>query len=149
MSGAGNIIRSRQKAIRASSEAFSLLENIKNEVGASSAKELADCFRISDNCLAHLIYIEAIRIYIEMNGRSRGSYIITNDEELTVHDKSSPGVNFELCRYDRDVEVNILEIAYRDSKIKIDIAKVREIPVQDLWFERVWKDYLEDNFIEG
>lgn len=149
MSGGGNIIRSRQKVIGASAEAFSLLKNIKNKVGASSAKELADCFRISDNCLAHLIYIEAIRTYIEMNGRSRGSYIITNDEKLTVPDKSSPGVNFELCRYDRDVEANILEIAYRNSKIKINIAKVREIPVQDLWFERVWKDYLEDNFIEG
>ena len=149
MSGAGNIIRSRQKVIKASSEAFSLLKNIKNQVGASSAKELADCFRISDNCLAHLLYIEAIRTYIEMKGRSRGSYIVTNDEELTVPDKSSPGVNFDLCRYDRDVEANILEIAYRDSKIKINIAKVREIPVQNLWFERVWKDYLEDNFIEG
>ena len=149
MSGAGNIIRSRQKVIKASSEAFSLLNDIKNQVGASSAKELADCFRISDICLAHLIYIEAIRTYIEMKGRSRGSYIITNDEELTVPDKSSPGVNFDLCRYDRDVEANILEIAYRDTKIKINIAKVREIPVQNLWFERVWKDYLEDNFIEG
>jgi hypothetical protein len=149
MSGAGSIIRNRQQVIKGSSEAFSLLQNIKNEIGASSAEGLAGCFRISDNCLAHFMYLDAIRKYIELNGRSRGSYIITNDEDLKVPDKLSADVNFELCSYDREVEANILEITWKNSTISINVAKVREIPVQDLWFERIWKDYLEDNFIEG
>jgi hypothetical protein len=26
------------------------------------------------------------------------------------------------------------------------LQEVREIPEQDLWFEKVWKEYLEDNY---
>ncbi len=29
-----------------------------------------------------------------------------------------------------------------------DLVKTRNIPEQDLWFEKVWKDYLEDNFVD-
>jgi succinate dehydrogenase/fumarate reductase flavoprotein subunit len=146
MSGAGSIIRNRQKVSEAAAEASLLFKNIKERVGASSIKELAECFRISDNCLAHLIYLEAIKSYIEKNGRSRGSYIITTNEELAI-----PGISsaIELCVYDRDGESNILEVSLRQGKVAVSIEKVREIPLQNLWFEKVWKDYLEDNFIES
>jgi hypothetical protein len=51
--------------------------------------------------------------------------------------------------YDRDAESNILEVSFRKGKVAISIEKVREIPFQNLWFEKVWKDYLEDNYIES
>jgi succinate dehydrogenase/fumarate reductase flavoprotein subunit len=146
MSGAGSIIRNRQKVSEASAEASLLYKNIKERVVGSSTKELAECFRISDNCLAHFIYLEAIKSYIEKGGRSRGSYIITANEELAI-----PGISsaIDLCMYDRNAENNILEVSFRKGKVTISVEKVREIPLQNLWFEKVWKDYLEDNFIES
>jgi hypothetical protein len=51
----------------------------------------------------------------------------------------------ELCKYDIDVERDIIEVIFRNGKLTKNLTKVREIPTQDLWFEKVWKEYLEDN----
>ncbi|MCX6261458.1 MAG: FAD-binding protein [Bacteroidia bacterium] len=149
MSGAGSIIRNRKKVSGAAAEAFSLLKDIKEKIGASSTRELAECFRISDACLTHLVWLEAIRSYIEKNGRSRGSYLISNNEKPVIPDISSSVLNIDLCMYDREVERDIQELNFRKGKLAISSVKVREIPLQNLWFEKVWKDYLEDNYIES
>jgi len=59
-----------------------------------------------------------------------------------------PGKNItstRLCNYDRPIEKEILEISYRKGKAFTKLVKPMEIPAQNLWFEKVWKDYLEDN----
>jgi succinate dehydrogenase/fumarate reductase flavoprotein subunit len=149
MSSAGSIIRDRKKVVQAVTEACSLFENIREKTGASSVKQLADCFRIRDNCLSHLLYLEAIRYYIEGKGRSRGSYLITGNQETAIPDLSAANLDIYLCRYNRDVEKKIIEIYFREDKITIDCCEVRGIPSQNLWFETVWKEYLEDNYPEG
>jgi succinate dehydrogenase/fumarate reductase flavoprotein subunit len=149
MSAAGSIIRDRKKISKAVADAFTLLKNIKDKTGASSVVELAECFRISDNCIAHLLYLEAIRSYIEKKGRSRGSYIVTGNKETALPDISVADLDIYLCRYNRDVEKKILELNFRKGKITVDTCEVRDIPLQNLWFERVWKDYLKDNYIES
>jgi hypothetical protein len=149
MSGAASIIRSAAKVARAIEETNELLENIREKIGAHSVTELCECFGILDNCITQLLYLDAIRVYIEKGGRSRGSYIITGDMTygLPALDKEDPGI--PLCRYDRNVESGILEVRLTGTGIEEIISGVREIPSQDLWFEKVWKDYLEDNYIGG
>ncbi|TFG44350.1 MAG: hypothetical protein E4H43_00480 [Bacteroidia bacterium] len=149
MSQAGSIIRNREKISIAVAEASSLLSHIKDMIGAASSCELAGCFRISDACLAHLLYLEAISNYIGKNGRSRGSYIITHDEKPVLPDIISPCLNIDLCMYDTEVEKNIQEVKYRKGKVEINYIRVKEIPLQNLWFEKIWKDYLEDKYIES
>jgi hypothetical protein len=149
MSGAGSIIRNREKVSGAAAEAFSLFTEIKEKIGASSSQGIAECFKISDACLTHLIWLEAIRSYIEKNGRSRGSYLITDNEKPAITGLFSSLLNIDQCMYDREVERDIQELSFRKGKLSISSVKVREIPLQNLWFEKVWKDYLEDNFIES
>lgn len=149
MSRDGSIIRRREDVAKANAEALVLNGEIKNRLGASTTRELACCFRIYDNCLAHLIYLEAIKKYIQMNGRSRGSYLITNSKESGNQDLTSAGLIYSLCTYDREVEESILEIRYRQGRIKSHLEKVREIPAQNLWFEKVWKEYREDSYIQS
>ncbi len=149
MSAAGSVIRDRNKVMKAAAEAILLLEKINGRTGATSVKELADCYRISDNCLAHALYLEAIRYYIDGKGRSRGSYLVTGNRETSIPDISVADLDIYLCRYDREVENKILEISFRNDKLVINASDVREIPSQNLWFETVWKDYLEDNYLEG
>jgi succinate dehydrogenase/fumarate reductase flavoprotein subunit len=129
MSGAAGIIREKNKVTEAAGEALEMFRHINENMGAGSVKELAGSFLLADHCLTHYIYLEAIRAYLEGGGRSRGSYLV-------------PG---EHCQYDRDIEKGIIEISFRHGKTAISLVNVREIPSQDLWFEKVWKDYLEDN----
>ncbi len=105
------------------------------------------CFRIYDNCLAHTAYLEAIKTYIEKGGRSRGSFLVADGKNFRM-DADSPGSGINLCSYDRSVESDILELRFLNGKFVHNLVKVREIPDQDLWFEKVWKDYLEDNYLQ-
>lgn len=146
MSGAGSIIRNRNKVAESVKDAKLLLGNLKSLTGATNVEELAECFRISDSCLAHWIYLEAIKYYIGNGGHSRGSCIIDRGKDILNEDLKEILNENDLCRYERDVEKSIIEIALNGSKLTIRQAEVREIPVQNLWFEKVWKDYIEDNF---
>jgi succinate dehydrogenase/fumarate reductase flavoprotein subunit len=140
MTDAGGIIRSRKKAVDAAIQASDLLQKLPDEIGAGSVIELADSFLLLDHCVTHVVYLNAINHYIIKGGRSRGSYIVTEAEEDLVP---------ELCNYDRAVECNILESRFDGQNISANLVEVREIPDQDLWFERVWKDYIEDIFTKS
>ncbi|MBN2666357.1 MAG: FAD-binding protein [Bacteroidales bacterium] len=147
MSYAAGIIRDRQNINEASEEAASLFKSAGSRFGASSTRELAACFRISDLCLTHFIYLEAIRHYIEEGGRSRGSYIVTGGVKSPLKGPAGNYYETELCRYDRDVESSIQEARFVNGKVSFTSTAVREVPEQNLWFEKVWKEYLEDNYI--
>ncbi|MFZ0280249.1 MAG: FAD-binding protein [Bacteroidales bacterium] len=147
MSANAGIIRSMDRVSRALEEAHSLLNSFPDLGGATSVLDLAVCFRIYDNCLAHTAYLEAIKTYIEKGGRSRGSYLVADGEIFRI-DADSPGSAINLCSYDRSVESDILELRFLKGKFVHNHVKVREIPDQDLWFEKVWKDYLEDKYLQ-
>lgn len=148
MSEAGGIIRDRGNAANASSEAAVMLNQLPEKIGAGSVSELADSFLLLDHCITHFVYLEAIRSYLEKGGRSRGSYIVAEKGKPKSGDKAESDRNPELCLYDRDIENKILEIGFKKGIVRINLEEVREIPKQNLWFERVWKDYLEDNYLD-
>lgn len=148
MSGNAGIMRNRKKIEKAVEEAYAIFNGFQDKAGAGTVKELAECFRIYDNCLTHAVYLSSILTYLEQGGRSRGSYLIIEKEDLSIDDLISQDRRTDICTYDREVEKNIVEIRFLEGKLHHNLEKVREIPVQDLWFEKVWKDYLEDNFPE-
>ncbi len=133
MSWAGNIIRSLKRSEKAAAEAHELLLSLDSRIGAGTVKELAGCFLLRDHCLTHYVYLKAIETYIREGGRSRGSFIVAGETD--------PYKDFELCTYYRDIEKDILEIKYTNMEINTMLEKVREIPAQNLCFEKVWKDY--------
>lgn len=140
MSESAGILRDRIKIEKAVKEAEEMLKLLPGTLGASSVNDLAGAFQVLDNCIAHLVYLKAIKYYVSEGGRSRGSYIVAG-----AGTKTDP----ELCRYDRDVERDIIEVVIRQEKIIIKSNKVREIPEQNLWFEKVWKEYNEDIFTDS
>ena len=38
-----------------------------------------------------------------------------------------------------------MEVGLKEGSVKTNLIDVRKIPVQDLWFEIVWKEFIEDN----
>ncbi len=149
MSAAGSIVRSRYEVEKAAGEACDLLNRIKDLTGAVSVKELAECFQLADHCLTHYLYLTAIETYIRKGGRSRGSYIVTARKESGLKNIPVRDFEIELCNYDRDIEKNIQEVKFKNGQAVTNLVKVREIPLQNLWFEKVWKEYLEDNFVDS
>ncbi len=142
MSDSGGIIRNLRKVEDESAKAAEMMNQLPGKIMAGSVVELADSFLLLDHCITHYTYLEAIRYYLEKGGRSRGSYIVEVKEK---HIGKSEAISIpELCRYDRDVEKKILEVGFKEGKVRFNLEEVREIPQQNLWFESVWKDYLED-----
>jgi succinate dehydrogenase/fumarate reductase flavoprotein subunit len=146
MSESGGIIRNRGIVAKSASEAELMVKEIPSRIGAGSVSELADAFQLMDNCVTHFVYLRAITYYLENGGRSRGSYVITDNPKPESGNKSELNLQPELCQFDRDIENKILEIAYKDGNINLNLQEAREIPKQELWFEKVWKEYLEDNY---
>jgi succinate dehydrogenase/fumarate reductase flavoprotein subunit len=147
MSGAGGIIRDRTIVEKASAEAAAMLKLLPGKIGAESVEDLADSFLLLDHSITHFVYLEAIKSYLEKGGRSRGSYIVT-DTGKSGKDNIMNN-NPELCLFDREVENKIIEISYREGTVRTHLETVRDIPEQELWFEKVWKDYIEDNYLNG
>jgi succinate dehydrogenase/fumarate reductase flavoprotein subunit len=135
MSAAGGILRNPEKIREAAGQASDMMKYLPELAGASSARELSQCYRLMDHCLTHLIYLKAIDHYIENGGRSRGSYLIENGTDNLM--------NPDICDFGRDVEKDIIEARYSDGEIHFRMESVRDIPEQDLWFEKVWKEYPE------
>jgi succinate dehydrogenase/fumarate reductase flavoprotein subunit len=145
MSENGGFIRSFKNADAALREASAMQKVIKEWISAGNVKEVAAGFRLIDHCLTHLIYLEAIKTYIEKGGRSRGSCLVTDPEGILDVKEFGNGWRYSLCGWDRQIEKNILEVTFRDGKVIKKLTLVRDIPSQELWFEKVWKKNLEDN----
>lgn len=148
MSTAGGIIREKRVVAKASSEAAAMLNHLPAKIGAGSVKELADAFLLMDHCITHFVYLEAIEFYLEMGGRSRGSYIVDENRKTEGSSIAESGFDSELCLFDRDVENKIIEVGLKDGIVRFNLEEMREIPNQDLWFEKVWKEYIEDIYID-
>jgi succinate dehydrogenase/fumarate reductase flavoprotein subunit len=148
MSESAGIIRNRQKISEACDQAEELHHTIAGKIGASSVTELAGSFLLLDHCLTHLVYLESIKTYIENGGRSRGSYIITDDQAGFTQAEPDFFLHPGLCLYDREIEKKILETGCRNGIITHNMVDVREIPKQNLWFEKIWKEYIEDIYMD-
>jgi succinate dehydrogenase/fumarate reductase flavoprotein subunit len=142
MSSVAGIYRSRYETDEAALLANEMLAALPGRIAARDVRGLVDCFLLMDHCLTHFIYLRSIHYYISHGGRSRGSYMICGTERATS------GIT-GLCTFDRKIENEIIEATYRNGILELRTVAPRDIPEQDLWFEKVWKDYLEDICPEG
>jgi len=148
MSESAGILRERGKVSNACAEAAAMLDQLPDKIGAGSVVELSESYLLLDHCITHFVYLEAIKAYLEKGGRSRGSYIVIDNVNMKGANNPESDWKPELCLYDRDIENKILEVGFKKGYVRINFEKVREIPEQDLWFERVWKEYLEDIYLD-
>jgi succinate dehydrogenase/fumarate reductase flavoprotein subunit len=144
----GGIIRSPEKIKEAARSASVMMKGLKEKISGTTVGEIASGFRVMDHCLTHYVYLESIKKYIEEGGRSRGSYLVSDTEGVLPVQGFNNDWRYSLCEWDRIIENNILELSLKNGKLVKKLAEVREIPQQELWFEKVWKKNLEDNLTE-
>ena len=96
-----------------------------------------------------LVYLNAIKDYIIAGGKSRGSYIIGDENGKKPLECLSEVFKFSIEKGNDD---KILEVkcSKKVEKLIVDtsLTDVRPIPMVDNWFENVWNDYMDDKIIK-
>lgn len=149
MSEQAGIIRDPASIDDAVSDAWSLYSRLKSGMKVANALALPKAFKVLDLSLTHAVYLEAVAEYLNRDGRSRGSYMVICPDGDTPVDDLENRYRFDLNLDDSFVENKILEISLKPGNLVTKRwVDIRPIPTEDLWFEKVWKDFREDNVIK-
>ena len=149
MSTCGAHIRDPKRIQKTVDEAWDLYSRLKNDMKIPSIKDLPAAFKIIDLCLTHALYLEAIKEYMEKGGQSRGSYLIMDPEEEIPCKELGDEWKFHLNEEDSFVNTKILEIYLdKNTNVKKQWIDIRPIPLEDVWFENIWNEYMKDNIIK-
>jgi succinate dehydrogenase/fumarate reductase flavoprotein subunit len=149
MSTCGAHIRDPKRIQKTVDEAWDLYSRLKNDMKIPSIKDLPAVFKIIDLCLTHALYLEAIKEYMEKGGQSRGSYLIMDPEGEISCKELGDEWKFHLNEEDSFVNTKILEIYLdKNTNVKKQWIDIRPIPLEDVWFENIWNEYMKDNIIK-
>ena len=151
MTRAGAHIRSQENVDRALKECSEDLEQFGgNLLELSGVEELPDAFRVRDMLITQFVYLSAIREYIRKGGKSRGSYLIgDNNGKLPV-----PGLSeeFRFTADNGELMKELCEISLEKTgkafRCMAEWKPVRPVPEEDNWFENVWNEYLKGEIIK-
>lgn len=140
-------VRSLEGTRRALRGAYTLRDQLKDRLVISSRQELLGAVRLIELVTTHLVYLEAIRAYLEKGGGSRGSYIVLDPNGKSPSEQLGPKWRykpFDNALMDRTCEIWLGE----NMDIAVEWTDVRPIPTEESWFEKVWQKYRERRTIE-
>jgi succinate dehydrogenase/fumarate reductase flavoprotein subunit len=130
-------------------EARRLFQRLPGKLRVGEVRALPTAFWAADLCLSHLVYLEAIKTYLETGGRSRGSVLVLDGKgELpcpSLEDQWRFARNDPRALVDRE----ILEV-WLDTEGEVDSRWIpgRPVPTGAGWFEEVWREYREGRVID-
>ena len=109
--------------------------------GIRTTAELKHLYRLRDLLVSQKMYLEAIADYIRQGGTSRGSYLIYDPKGNKPLEKLPDLFRFSL--EEKGLSEKIQEIQYQNEECICSWRKIRPIPEDDSWFEKVWKNWRE------
>lgn len=147
MTKAGAHIRSLDNCNIAIDECLAEFKQFSNNTIISSIFDLPEAFKNRDILISQYVYLSAIREYIKHGGKSRGSYLILDiNGEVQISD------SYKYVMDDGKFDGEVCEVELNIDGDKLNCSSkwkpVREIPIEDNWFENVWKQYLNHNIIK-
>jgi succinate dehydrogenase/fumarate reductase flavoprotein subunit len=145
MSRSGAHIRSIDDAKEAVKEISSLLNCLAEKTKISSAEELGEAFSNYDILFTQYVYLGAIINYIENGGKSRGSFLIYDDNgELPLNNLPS---TFKYSLENGALTKKIQTVLFNSGSLQFSWEDVKEIPKEDNWFENIWSAFRKDEII--
>lgn len=148
MSASGAHIRDPNQIGLEASKAWRMVTRLKKGIRLVSVRELPDAFKDLDLCLTHAVYLEAIKEYIEKDGRSRGSYLVLDPGGEKPCPQLDESWRFSLEKPDSFVSRKILEIRLDEQMRPIkEWEDIRPVPAGEGWFENVWDDFRKDKIV--
>jgi len=133
-------VRSLAGIRKALDEAYELRNHLKERLVISSRKDLLPALRVMELTTTHIVYLEAILAYLERGGGSRGSYIILDPHGVSPSNILEDEWHFK--PFDESLMNEVCEV-WLDEKMNThaEWRKVRTIPAEENWFEKVWEHY--------
>lgn len=150
MTKAGAHIRSLEEAEKALSECVDELEAFEARTVTGAVWELVEAFRNRDILVTQIVYLKAIIEFIKNGGRSRGSYLVSDEKGILPLEKLSDDFKFTLDNGDLLKKACVVSMNLENSKPEFDVRweDVRPIPSGESWFENVWSAYRRGEIIK-
>ena len=123
------------------------LVNLFSESKIANLREYPEVFVNYDILVTQFVYLNSIKEYIVMGGKSRGSYLVKDESGTLPLKDLDDTFKFSL---DND---NLKNIALKTTlnidgmECAFEAEEVHSIPNEDNWFENVWNDYMENKII--
>lgn len=130
MTRSGAFIRSRDAVRKALAETRAELSAWETDYAGTPAELLMDALINRDILLTQTVYLSAILSYIEDGGKSRGSYLVAENAEVSPTEKAEID-----AVHAGQVQTALLK---SDGTVSCAFAPVRPIPERELWFETVY-----------
>ncbi len=143
MSEAAGAIRNSSLLDNAIADCVDAIDDFASLVKISKPSQLWSAYRLRDALIAQATYMTAMKEYVKMGGKSRGSAIYSS-ENGEVPYKMEETFRFELDTGDFDASV--LEINYAKD-LSVNVRPVRPLPEGGGFFENVWREYRENKNI--
>jgi len=116
---------------------------IVNSLFIKEIEELSLAFKNYDLLLTQLVYLNAIKNYIEEGGKSRGSFLVYDQFGKLPLPKLPEIFRNSMCNESFKNKIQI--VSYKDGNCVFNWEKVKAIPNDNQWFENVWFDFREKN----
>lgn len=147
MSRTGSIIRDVRLIQEAREAIQKELAGLRQEIGIRDRGQLPVLYRFRETLICQCVYLSAMEDYGTAKRGSRGSALYTDENgslPLLVKDE-----RFRFSLDQGEGKEQIQEIAYKEGQCTIHWRKRREIPVDDSFFENVWRGFRENgNIVE-
>jgi len=146
MTNFGSHIREKEKVEKALKEAYEQIERFE-EQSVSHRDEVPTVLQNRHLVLAQAAYLEAIRAYLEKGGGSRGSYLVMDENGMTVLE--SLGDAWRYKPENPELRNHVLEtVLGKDGRFYSQWKPRRPIPQEESWFETVWGRYLNGEIFD-
>jgi len=110
--------------------------------------ELAEVLKNRDMLICQISYLSAMIAHINHGGKSRGSYLVTEQNGASTfayknhRNNSGDGLNVEYSySIDKNLYNFICETTFTSEEVIQKWVQVRPIPEKETWFETVWRAY--------
>ncbi|MBE6374248.1 MAG: FAD-binding protein [Lentisphaerae bacterium] len=142
MSKAGAFVREKSQVETALAEAKEQYAKLKADgLGGLAPDALTETLRNEQLCLAHIFYLENIRMQILETG-SRGGSIVLSENGKPIHPKLSD--KWRTMPENTEKRHQIMTCcAGPDGMPVTGWEECRPVPEPDGWFETVWKEFRE------
>ena len=143
MSEAASIIRLGSKIKEAIKDSKEDLDKLAEETILSSIEDLEYAFKNYDFLITQYVYLSAINDYIQKEGKSRGSYIITDNKGDKPIVQLPKQYNYQVSQGEQASKVQQTTYNTNLKNVSFNWRKTRPLPESRDWFENVWRDYLK------
>lgn len=126
-------------------EISNLLNNFLEIIEIDTINYLPKVFRFYDMLCSQLILLYSILEYINKNGDSRGSYLISNDDGKHIFNSDDFQIRYNLENNLLDEVCEAKIKGYENFLVDFEWVKTRAIPEDEGWFENVWAEYRNQN----